>query len=138
MAFTWDAPACTNVIACYNLYSGPATRAYTNVISAGLCLTSTIPLTPGVNYIAATAVDTDGLESDYSNEVCYTNPGPALTNLQLIVTTTGTAILFARTLSGPWTRTNTAALTLINPLATLYFRSIGPIANRVGISSAPF
>jgi hypothetical protein len=59
------------VIANYNVYYGVASATYTNVVAAGT--NSTVSISNLVNgttyYFAATAVDTSGLESDYSTEV---------------------------------------------------------------------
>jgi hypothetical protein len=67
----WDSSACTNVIANYNVYYGVASATYTNVAAAGTNLTVSVPnLVEGATYFfAATAVDTSGLESDFSTEV---------------------------------------------------------------------
>lgn len=60
-------------IANYNLYYGVASAAYTNVVAAGNGLSGSIPnLVVDVDYFfAATAVDMDGLECDYSVEIDY-------------------------------------------------------------------
>lgn len=72
VALAWDPPfSVTNdVIVGYNLYYGPASRTYTNVVST-LNTTATVSnLWTGVTtYFAATAKDFVGLESDYSAEV---------------------------------------------------------------------
>ena len=67
----WDPSPGTNVIANYNLYYGVASAPYTNVVAAGTNTTMSISnLVAGTTYyFAATAVDTSGLESDYSTEV---------------------------------------------------------------------
>lgn len=51
-------------------------RMYTNIVLAGTNLTITVSnLTPLVKYsFAVTGMDTNGLESDFSNEVQYTVP----------------------------------------------------------------
>lgn len=71
VTLAWDASPGTNVIANYNVCQGVGPRTYTNRVSAGTNLTVTLTNVPGnaTNYFAATAVDTSGLESDYSNEV---------------------------------------------------------------------
>ena len=53
-------------------------RAYTNFVNAGTNLTATVTnLASGLTYyFAATAFDTNGLESDYSGEVAITIPPP--------------------------------------------------------------
>jgi hypothetical protein len=74
----WDPSLGTNVIARYNIYYGVGSREYTNVVSAGTSTTLTISnLVRGATYyFAATAVDTFGLESDFSAEVSCTIPAP--------------------------------------------------------------
>ena len=71
VTLAWDASSGTNVIANYNVYYGVASGTYTNSVSAGTNLTVSVSnLVEGTTYyFAATAVDTDGLESDYSTEV---------------------------------------------------------------------
>jgi hypothetical protein len=77
------------MIANYNLYYGAASATYTNVVAAGTNTTVSISnLVEGKTYyFAATAVDTAGLESDYSTEVSaliavkLTNQPPTLNSL---------------------------------------------------------
>lgn len=74
----WSPSPGTNVIAQYKIYYGVASGTYTNSISAGTNLTLTVTsLRRGVRYyFAATAKDTQGLESDYSLEVSAAIPAP--------------------------------------------------------------
>ena len=71
VTLAWDASSGTNVIANYKVYYGVASDTYTNSVAAGTNLTVSVSnLVLGVTYyFAATAVDTSGLESDYSTEV---------------------------------------------------------------------
>ena len=71
VTLAWDPSPGTNVIANYNVYYGVASATYTNVAAAGANTTVSISnLVEGATYyFAATAVDTSGLESDYSTEV---------------------------------------------------------------------
>jgi len=71
VTLAWDASPGTNVIANYKVYYGVASATYTNAVSAGTNLTVSVSnLVAGATYyFAATAVDTSGLESDYSTEV---------------------------------------------------------------------
>lgn len=57
----------TNV-ARFNLYYGPASRHYTNWVSVATNRAQ-VKAPPGVYYFAVTAVATNGLESDFSQEV---------------------------------------------------------------------
>jgi hypothetical protein len=71
----WDQSSDTTVVG-YNVYYGPASRTYTNVIDAG-GLTNTVVsnLVSGVTYyFAATTYTAAGLESYYSTEASYTVP----------------------------------------------------------------
>jgi len=67
----WDPSPGTDVITNYNLYYGAASATYTNKVAAGTNTTASISnLVDGTTYFfAATAVDTNGLESGYSTEV---------------------------------------------------------------------
>ncbi len=73
ITLAWDASPDPG-IAGYNIYYGPASRAYTNTVSAGAALTCTVSnLVNGASYFfAATSVSTNGLESDFSAEVSGT------------------------------------------------------------------
>jgi sulfur relay (sulfurtransferase) complex TusBCD TusD component (DsrE family) len=75
VTLAWDPSPGTDVITNYNLYYGAASATYTNVVPAGTNTTVTISNLVGgtTYYFAATAVDTNGLESVYSTEVAYTN-----------------------------------------------------------------
>ena len=66
----WDPSPGTDLIANYNVCYGVASATYTNEVAAGTNTTMSIPnLVAGTTYyFAATAVDTFGLESDYSSE----------------------------------------------------------------------
>lgn len=69
-------------IARYNLYWGGASGHYTNCITTTQTNLSMV-LPTGVYYFVVTAQNTSNLESDPSNEVCWTNaPTPRyVTNL---------------------------------------------------------
>ncbi len=66
---TWDPPADGSTYR-YRIYWGAASRNYTNVLDSGLLRTNSITgLVDGARYyFAVTAYNTNGLESDYSNE----------------------------------------------------------------------
>lgn len=71
----WDPSSSTNVVG-YKLYWGGATGDYTNSASVGPVTNSVLAdLSPGdVYFFAATAVDSLGRESRFSNEVTWTAP----------------------------------------------------------------
>ena len=87
VTLAWDPSPGTNVIANYNVYYGVASGTYTNVVAAGTNPTVSVSnLVEGTTYyFAATAVDTNGLESDYSTEVstlfAHCNQPPTLNAL---------------------------------------------------------
>jgi hypothetical protein len=70
VTLSWDGNSEPD-IAGYKVYHGTASRAYTVTRDAGNVITYKITgLTYGqMYYFAVTALDTQGLESDYSNEV---------------------------------------------------------------------
>jgi hypothetical protein len=69
VTLTWEKSADPTVVG-YNVHYGVACRTYTNSIDVGNATNATISgLVEGVTYyFAATAYNTLGLESDYSNE----------------------------------------------------------------------
>ena len=75
MTLAWD-PSPGSDIAGYRLYEGAASRTYTNVIDAGNATNGTFSsLVSGATYFfAATAYDTNGLESDYSAKSVTLSP----------------------------------------------------------------
>ncbi len=70
----WN-PSVDTDVAGYNVYYGLASGSYSNVVAVGNTTTATISnLVDGTTYfIAATAVDSLGLESVFSNEAVFTN-----------------------------------------------------------------
>ena len=77
LTLAWDASASTNVVG-YRLYYGTNTRSYQFVTNTGLMLTQSVALPHrGRWFFAATAYDTNGLESDFSSEVSWeSKPAP--------------------------------------------------------------
>ncbi len=75
VTLAWD-PSPSQDVAGYKIYYGPFSGIYTNTIGVGKALTGTVSgLLVGVrNYFAITAYDTNGIESDFSNEIGYLNP----------------------------------------------------------------
>src|SRR5579862_6481567 len=72
----WNPSPDTNVIG-YNIYYGPGPRSYTNETAVGNVTNLTIPtgnfVTNTPYYFTATAYDAAGDESDFSNEILWTN-----------------------------------------------------------------
>ena len=75
VTLAWD-PSSSSDVTGYNVYYGPASRTYTNMVTAGNATNVTISgLVAGSTYFfAATAYDSFGVESDYSNETNYVPP----------------------------------------------------------------
>ncbi len=71
LTLAWDASPSVGVSG-YRLYWGTNTRSYQFVTNAGLALTQSVALPyRGRWFFAATAYDTNGLESDFSSEVSW-------------------------------------------------------------------
>lgn len=98
--FSWDINTETNVVG-YRLLSGPASRIYTatNVVPGGretsLMTMSNVP--SGRIFFALVAMDASGLQSDFSNEVLWTNRSFAPRNFRLVGTMQASA-----SPTGPW------------------------------------
>src|SRR5882762_931237 len=77
ITLAWD-PGIDPSVAGYNLYYGPSSRNYTNSVLARSATTVTVSnLAAGFTYyFAATAYDTNGIESDYSSEVTVLSSAP--------------------------------------------------------------
>ena len=77
LTLAWDASA-SSAVAGYRLYYGTNTRSYQFVTNTGLMLTQSVVLPHrGRWFFAATAYDTNGLESDFSSEVSWeSKPAP--------------------------------------------------------------
>ena len=88
VSIAWSAPAWTNFLV-YNVYYGVTSGSYTNKTMVNTNLTCTISnLTRGSTYyFAITDTDTNGFESDFSNEVNFTpaTPPPPPYALRLII-----------------------------------------------------
>lgn len=86
VTLAWDPSPDTNVSG-YNIYYGGASGSYTNKITE-LDVTNAVvsDLAEGATYFfAATAVDSSGDESDFSNEISYSVPTVPSTNSVLSV-----------------------------------------------------
>ncbi len=73
VTLAWNPSSGTN-IAGYRIHYGGASRTYTNMVSVGSATSATVSnlSSGGTYYFAATAYDTSGIESDYSNEATNT------------------------------------------------------------------
>jgi hypothetical protein len=80
VALSWD-PSTDPSVTGYNIYYGPSSRGYTNILTTGASTSTTVSnLAAGVTYFfAATTYTVDGLESDYSAEASYAVPAPIIT-----------------------------------------------------------
>jgi hypothetical protein len=72
---SWNASA-DDSVAGYVVYYGPAPFSFTNAIAVGTNLTVTVGALDywGIYYFAVTAMDTNGVESDFSDEVPFLVP----------------------------------------------------------------
>jgi len=71
LTLAWD-PSPSVAVSGYRLYWGTNTRSYQFVTNAGLVMTQSVVLPHrGRWFFAATAYDTNGLESDFSSEVSW-------------------------------------------------------------------
>jgi hypothetical protein len=129
VALAWSPSADTNVTG-YHIYYGVASRSYTGMVNVRGALTATVSnLVEGTTYyFAATAYNTLGMESEYSNEISYAVPA-ALARLRIRAATARQIIL---TVTGPIGRTNEI-------LATQDFKTwtvIGTVTMGAGGSSS--
>ena len=78
VTLAWDPSPDASVVA-YKVYYGPTSRSYTNSIQVGNVTNASVAgLIEGATYyFGATALDSSGLESDFSNETLSTVPVPA-------------------------------------------------------------
>lgn len=78
VTLAWDANPETDIVG-YIVYYGSASRNYTNAVNVGNVTTNmVIGLVDGVTYFfAVTAYNTNGLESDFSDEVSCCGVGSA-------------------------------------------------------------
>ena len=76
VTLTWD-PNTEADLGGYRIYWGASSRAYTNLLDSGRLTTNKVAnlLDGRTYYFAVTAYNTNGLESDYSNEVVITTKG---------------------------------------------------------------
>lgn len=74
MTLAWD-PNAEPDLGGYIIYYGPASRVYTNAVNVGNVTNYTVRglVTNAFYFFAATAYSTNGLESDFSDEVCFFN-----------------------------------------------------------------
>lgn len=77
VGLAWD-PNTESDLAGYKVYSGTASRNYTNVVTLGLVTTYTVTNVAYdiTTFFAVTAYNTSGLESEFSNEVNALVPAP--------------------------------------------------------------
>lgn len=114
-------PGVTN----YNIYWGPGTRNYTNLVAAGNVLAYTLTnVARGLTYyVTATAQNTNGLQSGYCNEVVYTVPALPEPPDDFVRTNATITVKLERspTPAGPWGNAGTLT-TFVGPPG--YWRSL--------------
>lgn len=151
----WD-PSPDAGIAYYRLHYGTASGVYTSSTNAGLATTATVDgLVAGTTYyFGATAVGTNQLESDFSNEIVHTVPLPSNTPPTITVIsnqdinedeTAGPISITVgdqETAAGGLTLSATSSDTALLPVANIVFGGSGanrnvtltPVANASGSS----
>lgn len=72
VSFAWD-PSPSPEVTGYRLYTGSASRNYTNMVNVGTNRTASVTNPPSPLFAAATAYAANGAESDFSNEVTNRN-----------------------------------------------------------------
>jgi len=97
VTLAWS-PITNSDLAGYNIYYSSIRHTYTNVITVGNVTNATIAgLMEGTTYyFAVTTLSTAGLESDFSEEICYKVPSAATTLMVL----PGSAVQFSFSVSG--------------------------------------
>lgn len=78
--FTWTANTETD-LAGYKIHYGAASRSYTETVDAGNVTQHIMTVPDALAYFAATAYDSNGNESGYSDEVVFDPPPAAPTGL---------------------------------------------------------
>jgi len=102
----------------YVLYSGGASRVYTNfVTTTGTSVTVSNILVGAPNYFAVTAVNVIGLESDFSSELVFSVIGPPTNRVLRIWPQTAPSV------SGPWLDyQGPFPVTITNPVGPAYWK----------------
>ena len=85
VTLAWDASA-DPAVSGYRLYQGLVSRNYSIVYDAGNTNNVVVPglLAGTIYFFAVTAYDTNGLESDFSTELVYTNGSSTNSSLQIV------------------------------------------------------
>jgi hypothetical protein len=75
VTLAWSAPTSGSSVAGYRIYYGNATKSYTSAVSVGKVTQATLSgMDPAATYyIALTAFDAAGNESDFSNEINFSD-----------------------------------------------------------------
>lgn len=98
VTLAWNGSTSTGVTG-YRIHYGSASGTYTGSIAVGNETTTTVPgLASGVTYyFAVTALNADGLESDFSNEASFL---PGLQGTRISTSPTGELVLTVKGLIG--------------------------------------
>lgn len=123
ITLAWNPSSGTN-IAGYRIHYGGSSHSYTNMVSAAASTTATVSgLKDGTTYyFAATAYDSSGLESDYSNEASTTTPAPtnqpptlnAITDVTINEDAGAQAVALSGISSGSATESQTLVVTAVS------------------------
>lgn len=123
VTLAWDANPPEDQVQGYYLYHGPASGQYTNRVQVPALPSPTCTISNlasgSLTFFVVTAFTAAGLESDPSNEVSYTVPGPPPPRGLRVITT----LQSATSIDGPWS--DLAALTNELPLLdnTAFYRA---------------
>ena len=83
---TWEHGGASNTVQGYNMYYGPTSRNYTNVVTTGYVTNTVISNLPLNSFISGTTIGFDNLETEFGNEMQYTNTVPLTNGLPSAVT----------------------------------------------------
>lgn len=89
VTLTWNANSEPD-LAGYKIYTGLQSRTYGDPIDVGNVTEHTMTVSDGFNFFAVTAYDTEGLESEYSNEVFTPDGKPPVKPIITITITVST------------------------------------------------
>jgi hypothetical protein len=105
VTLAWNPSPAPGIVG-YNVYSGRASKSYTNMFSVGnVTNASAASLASGATYyFSVTAVDSTGLESPFSNEISYsvpTNNLPVVPNTPPTISSIANQTINVNTGTGP-------------------------------------
>jgi hypothetical protein len=105
VTLAWNPSPAPGIVA-YNVYSGVASQNYTNMFAVGNVTNTLVSgLASGTTYyFSVTAVDTAGLESQFSNETSFSVPSnapPVISNTAPVISSIANQTINVSTSTGP-------------------------------------